>query len=120
MSDKVESPEKVAKTTEKKTFSESEKKVKSISESEKTEKKARSQVKNNNAKNGPRNGKHEKLDDTAVEKEFLAFIAKMRSKYPGNGLAYQMNNYPEVSRLVEWGKYCQTKTILYLANTILA
>jgi len=95
MSDKVESPEKVAKTTEKKTFSESEKKVKSISESEKTEKKARSQVKNNNAKNGPRNGKHEKLDDTAVEKEFLAFIAKMRSKYPGNGLAYQMNNYPE-------------------------
>ena len=29
-------------------------------------------------------------------KEFLAFIAKMRSKYPGNGLAYQMNNYPEV------------------------
>jgi len=42
-----------------------------------------------------KNGKHEKLDDAAVEKEFLSFIAKMRSKYPGNGLAYQMNNYPE-------------------------
>ena len=97
---KVESPEKAPKSTEKKSISESEKpekKVKSISESEKTEKRVKSQVKNNNAKNGSRNGKHDKLDDAAVEKEFLAFIAKMKSKYPGNGLAYQMNNYPEVS-----------------------
>merc|ERR1712013_577049 len=60
-----------------------------------SEKKAKPQVKNNNSKNGVKNGKHEKLDDAAVEKEFLSFIAKMRSKYPGNGLAYQMNNYPE-------------------------
>eukprot|EP00090_Calanus_glacialis_P023463 TRINITY_DN3623_c0_g1_i1.p1 TRINITY_DN3623_c0_g1~~TRINITY_DN3623_c0_g1_i1.p1 ORF type:complete len:238 (-),score=108.68 TRINITY_DN3623_c0_g1_i1:431-1108(-) len=95
---KVESPEKAPRSAEKKSISESEKpekKVKSISESEKTEKRVKSQVKNNNAKNGPRNGKHDKLDDAAVEKEFLAFIAKMKSKYPGNGLAYQMNNYPE-------------------------
>ena len=79
---KVESPEKATK--------------KSVSESEKTEKKVKSQVKPNSAKNGAKNGKHDKLDDAAVEKEFLTFIAKMRSKYPGNGLAYQMNNYPEV------------------------
>jgi len=92
MADKVEASEKVSKAGEKKPVTETEKKVKSVSESEK---KAKPQVKNNNSKNGVKNGKHEKLDDAAVEKEFLSFIAKMRSKYPGNGLAYQMNNYPE-------------------------
>ena len=96
MADKVETAEKVSKAGEKKQVSETEKKVKSVSESEKTEKKSKPQVKNNNSKSGVKNGKHEKLDDAAVEKEFLSFIAKMRSKYPGNGLAYQMNNYPEV------------------------
>merc|ERR1711872_35456 len=79
----------------KKPSSDIEKKVKSVSESEKNEKRTKPQAKNTNAKNGLKNGKHEKLDDAAVEKEFLAFIGKMRSKYPGNGLAYQMNNYPE-------------------------
>eukprot|EP00092_Neocalanus_flemingeri_P009893 GFUD01010662.1.p1 GENE.GFUD01010662.1~~GFUD01010662.1.p1 ORF type:complete len:228 (-),score=100.33 GFUD01010662.1:476-1117(-) len=82
---KVESPEKATKPTEKK----------AVSESEKTERKVKNPVKPNSVKNGARNGKHDKLDDSAVEKEFLAFIAKMRSKYPGNGLAYQMNNHPE-------------------------
>ena len=102
MADKVEASEKVSKAGEKKPVTETEKKVKSVSESEK---KAKPQVKNNNSKSGVKNGKHEKLDDAAVEKEFLSFIAKMRSKYPGNGLAYQMNNYPEVGpvvRVISW------------------
>jgi len=96
---KVESPEKAAKTVEKTPVSESEKPEKKVrnpvSESDKTERKVKSQAKPTTAKNGSKNGKHSKLDDTAVEKEFLAFIAKMRTKYPGNGIAYQLNNYPE-------------------------
>jgi len=96
---KVESPEKAARTAEKKPVSESEKPEKKVrnpvSESDKSERKVKSQVKPTGAKNGFKNGKQDRLDDTAVEKEFLAFIAKMRSKYPGNGIAYQMNNYPE-------------------------
>jgi len=110
---KVASPEKAAKTVEKTPSSESEKPEKKVrnpvsesekpekkvrnpvSESEKTDKKVKSQVKSTSAKNGPKYGKHNKLDDTAVEKEFMAFIAKMKTKYPENGIAYQLNNYPE-------------------------
>ena len=41
--------------------------------------------------------KIDNLDDTdmAVEKEFLAFIVKMKSNHPGHILAYQISNYPE-------------------------
>ena len=60
------------------------------------DKKVKPQVKPNNNKPNAKIVKQDKLDDTTVEKEFLSFIAKLRSKYPGNNLAYQMNNYPEV------------------------
>ena len=69
---------------------------KSISESDKSDKKVKSQVKPTNNKTITKNVKQDKFDDSTVEKEFLGFIAKLRSKYPGNSLAYQLNNYPEV------------------------
>ena len=73
---------------------------KAFSENEKVDKKNKMQNKNNNAKIGNKNGKVDKVDDSSVEKEFLAFVAKLKSKYPGNGIAYQINNFPEVRLLI--------------------
>jgi hypothetical protein len=35
------------------------------------------------------------LPDENVEKEFLSFVARLRSHHPSHGVSYQMNNYPE-------------------------
>lgn len=37
----------------------------------------------------------EKLPDATIEKEFLNFVQKLRTRHPSHGVSYQLNNYPE-------------------------
>ena len=41
-------------------------------------------------------GKAAEVEDAAIEAEFTTFVNKMKAKYPGNSVAYQINNFPEV------------------------
>ena len=41
-------------------------------------------------------GKAAEVEDAAIEAEFTMFVNKMKAKYPGNNVAYQINNFPEV------------------------
>jgi len=40
-------------------------------------------------------GKAAEVEDAAIEAEFTMFVNKMKAKYPGNSVAYQINNFPE-------------------------
>ena len=45
----------------------------------------------------PKGGGKDKFDETALEKEFQAFVGKLKKQYGANSLAYQISNHPEVS-----------------------
>ena len=45
----------------------------------------------------PKGGGKEKFDEAALEKEFQAFVGKLKKQYGPNSLAYQISNHPEVS-----------------------
>ena len=44
-------------------------------------------------------GGKDKFDEAALEKEFQAFVGKLKRQYGPNSLAYQISNHPEVSAI---------------------
>ena len=44
----------------------------------------------------PKGGGKDKFDEAVLEKEFQAFVGKLKKQYGPNSLAYQISNHPEV------------------------